>query len=265
MKKRKNSFILVVVIGILCISAPADVEMPLPTEELDKPFLIGRAYPELADIKGVYFNIVKPKVPAGKDNFAWKELKDAVRSRLTEAGIEMIVSKVDNEHDIGCPQLRADVDMLKLEDSNQCILRIQTSLARIVYLTKNSSWLIKADVWKAQPVMLAASVQDMPSVVTNSILQQTDAFISAYHVANSQPVRPNDVNATSETLQKALSETPSELLAVENEFVASKNSGIFHKPDCRWAKNISPSNLVSYRNMEEAIKDGKKPCGTCRP
>ncbi|OHB62068.1 MAG: hypothetical protein A2167_03565 [Planctomycetes bacterium RBG_13_46_10] len=66
-------------------------------------------------------------------------------------------------------------------------------------------------------------------------------------------------------MPKVLSEAPSRLLAVESECVASKNSGIFHKPDCRWAKNISPSNLVNYGNRDEAIKDGKKPCGTCKP
>jgi hypothetical protein len=263
MKLGINILILAIVFGILCISAPADVEPLLPADEPDKPFLIGRAYLELTGIKDVCFNIAMPEKQTRKDNLAWNKLKDTVKSKLTKAGIKTIDPQVDNEHDIGCPQLRADVDMLKIEDSNECILRIQTSLARTVYLTKNSSWLIKADVWKTQPVMLAASVQDMPSVVTSSVLQQVEAFISAYHVADSQPARSADANDI-KAAATVLSETPGEL-AVESGFVASKNSGIFHKPECRWAKNISSSNLVSYSSRDEAIKDGKKPCGTCKP
>lgn len=39
-------------------------------------------------------------------------------------------------------------------------------------------------------------------------------------------------------------------------FVGSKNSDKFHKPDCRWAKNIKPENLVCFKSEEEAKSRG---------
>ncbi|HBI16824.1 MAG TPA: hypothetical protein DDY52_01535 [Candidatus Moranbacteria bacterium] len=39
-------------------------------------------------------------------------------------------------------------------------------------------------------------------------------------------------------------------------FVGSKNSNKYHKPDCRWAKNIKAENLVCFKNEEEAKNKG---------
>ena len=39
-------------------------------------------------------------------------------------------------------------------------------------------------------------------------------------------------------------------------FVGSKNSNKYHKPDCRWAKNIKAENLVCFKNEEEARSKG---------
>ena len=38
----------------------------------------------------------------------------------------------------------------------------------------------------------------------------------------------------------------------ECAFVGSKNSNKYHKPDCRWAKNIKPENLICFKSEEEA-------------
>ena len=48
-------------------------------------------------------------------------------------------------------------------------------------------------------------------------------------------------------------------------FLASKNSGVFHKPDCKSAAKISEKNLIRYATREEAIQAGKKPCVECGP
>lgn len=47
--------------------------------------------------------------------------------------------------------------------------------------------------------------------------------------------------------------------------VASKNSNKFHSPSCRWALRISPSNLIEFKNADEAIAAGYIPCKTCNP
>ena len=46
-------------------------------------------------------------------------------------------------------------------------------------------------------------------------------------------------------------------------YVASKNSDIYHDPDCKWAKRIKSENLICFKSIEE-VKD-LKPCKTCNP
>lgn len=46
---------------------------------------------------------------------------------------------------------------------------------------------------------------------------------------------------------------------------ASSKSDKFHKPACRWAQRISPQNLIMFKNREEALKAGYKPCKECKP
>ncbi len=40
-------------------------------------------------------------------------------------------------------------------------------------------------------------------------------------------------------------------------YVGSKNSKVYHDPDCKWAKRIKPENLVCYKSEEE-VKDLEK-------
>ncbi|MEF3691641.1 MAG: hypothetical protein V3574_01125 [Candidatus Moraniibacteriota bacterium] len=59
-------------------------------------------------------------------------------------------------------------------------------------------------------------------------------------------------------------ENPSKNELIDNQtsenpecaFVGSKNSNKYHKPDCRWAKNIKPENLVCFKDEEEAKSRG---------
>jgi len=51
----------------------------------------------------------------------------------------------------------------------------------------------------------------------------------------------------------------------EWKYVASRNSKVFHRPDCKWAKKIKPGNLVGFKSREEAVESGRRPCRNCRP
>ena len=46
---------------------------------------------------------------------------------------------------------------------------------------------------------------------------------------------------------------------------ASKESEIFHRPNCEWAQEILDYNLIIYRSRQDAIKDGRDPCRVCFP
>ena len=48
-----------------------------------------------------------------------------------------------------------------------------------------------------------------------------------------------------------------------NTFLATIPSQSFHRPDCKWLKDIPANKLVEFSH-EEAVKLGYKPCKTCR-
>ncbi len=48
-------------------------------------------------------------------------------------------------------------------------------------------------------------------------------------------------------------------------FVASKWSHKYHEASCQWAKKITAGNLVGCESREDATRDGRQPCGACRP
>ena len=53
--------------------------------------------------------------------------------------------------------------------------------------------------------------------------------------------------------------------AADFRYVGSANSNKYHYPDCKWAKKISPKNLVTFKNAQEALKAGYVPCKVCKP
>ena len=48
-------------------------------------------------------------------------------------------------------------------------------------------------------------------------------------------------------------------------FVGSKNSDVYHYPDCRYAKNIKSGNRVCFDTPEDAVAVGYRPCKVCKP
>jgi len=272
MKTKKHYPILAVAAVILCVSALGEVRLPLPEDR--RPILIGRPNPEFRGIHIVHVTILPSTSEPNKHSLVWKELKTKVEHKLEEAGIK-IIHTLDTRYEsrsFHVPELRIYIDMLKLEGLQQYVYRIKTSLSRVVYLALRDEgvqhfepkFMLKADVWKTGSPMQAISVKNMPAVVTDVVLEQVDAFIAAYCAANppgARPSAPNDITVKPEKLTK-----PDAKRAVaQYKYVASKNSKVFHKPDCRWVKRIKPANLVGYNSRGEAIEAGKRPCKMCKP
>jgi hypothetical protein len=158
--------------------------------------------------------------------------------------------------------------MLKLQDSQQYVFHIQTSLAAKVYLPRGRPWSLKADVWKAQPTMRATSIRNMPGKVTGVVLEQVEAFINAYKVANPQGVQPTDAYDANSVLLTAPGthiKPVTKFPPAKYKYLASKNSKVFHRPLCSSAARISPKNLVGFSTRAEAIRAGKRPCKLCKP
>lgn len=254
METKRYYLILMVVACILCIPALGEVETPLPS---DKPLLIGRANPMLVGIEEFYVFIVQPSYDPNKDGLVWEELQLKIERKLKDDGIKHVKPR-----SLPTPQLRVYIDMLKLLDSQKYVFHIRTALARTLSMQRNLHLLV--DVWKTEPVMQAVPVQSMPAKVTDVVLEQVGAFICAYRAANPPGIQPSDANDTA-TLAEVRAKPGDRPVANKYEYVASKNSKVFHKPNCRLAERISPKNLVGYSSREEAIEAGKRPCKRCKP
>ncbi len=261
MKIKKYCLILVAVTGILCTSALGEVEPPF--SEHSPLFLIGRPNPTLAGIDNLFVTIIHTgEEPNG---LVWEKLKAEIDNRLNQAGIKVFSPEPDVWYKLPIwPELKIRVDMLELKQSQQYVFHIQTLLAKNIYVEVEPAFRQKADVWKTEPVMQAVSVQSAPTAVTSAVLEQVEAFVHAYLAANPPDKRPTDANdisiAAKEPLKPVAKSAPAKY-----KYVASKNSKVFHKPTCAWAKRIKPENLIGYNSRDEAINAGKRPCRRCKP
>lgn len=51
----------------------------------------------------------------------------------------------------------------------------------------------------------------------------------------------------------------------QGKYVGSSDSDKYHKPTCRWAKEILSENIIYFASEEEAVASNYSPCGTCKP
>lgn len=262
MKIKTYCLILAVAAGFFCAAASDRIEPPSGA----KPLLIGPPHPAFIGIDKLHTVIWRFGSMKEKDEAFIKQLEEDVKEKLRLAGIELDTKPAKNILII--PELRIYINSLSLEDSQQCVFRVRTALARAVCLKDEQNPVFKADLWQTLPVMQAAAEQQMPDIVTNIVMEQVDAFISIYKATRITGIKSTDTG----TSENALPENPAEQVekdvnpaALEYNYVASDSSNIFHKPDCRWAQNISKENLVKYKSREEAVKAGKRPCKTCNP
>ncbi|NIP24639.1 MAG: hypothetical protein GWN67_09960 [Phycisphaerae bacterium] len=264
MRTANQLLILTVITTIFTVCAFAKVEPDLPEDPTY--ILIGRAHPELTGIRGLCIDISMPQAQAKKYASIWKELKSKIESKLALHGIT-VIPQFHNGRKITCPALRVDINLLSLDNSQQHVFRVQTSLARSVHLATQPKLGFQADVWKEKAAMQEVSVQNMPATVTAVVLAQVDSFIEDYRIANPPGRQPADANEIAALITTPARETkkPVKLTTAESKFVASKNSKVFHKSTCSSAKRIKPGNLVSYGTREKAAEAGKRPCKICKP
>jgi hypothetical protein len=250
---------LVVLFFVFSTSAFAQLEKP------PEPRLIAKPNPALADINGLMLVIIPSPSEPNTDGLVWSQLFETISDKLNKAGIKIAAAVGGNILEI--PELRLNIDLLKFSDSNQYVFRVQTSFARKVLLEGVSESYIKAEVFQTDPVIQIVQIQEMPEAIVNVASQQVDAFITAWSVAK-QLNKQADVNLPRPQSGKAnvKKDTKSEKQQdTETKYVASKNSKVFHKADCQFAKRIKPENIVIYNTRDDAVKAGKNPCKICNP
>lgn len=271
MKTGKILKIVFVLIAVAAFIAHAQNEMP-PHE--DDPLLIGRINPTLKGIEEFYVLIEAHGSLPNEGGLDWKKLDMRVKEKLEKENTKVVfvkdtpnmASMLPNSMTRDLPVLIVFVDLLRLEESKMYVYHIRTSLKRKAYLSKDSSSFIKAGVWETGREMETVSFQDMPSKVTDVVLKQIDTFIQAYKAANPPDSKISDTeNNIVMNIPEDQAKSNVDMAAAKYNYVASKNSGVFHKSSCRWTQNISEDNRVTYSSRDEALKAGKRPCKSCNP
>ena len=263
MKTAGYTIVLTAMVSFLPIPIPGKTK-PHLLNESERTFMMGRPHPALIGIDALRAVLLRSDADPVIDGLHWTQLKADVTDQLNQSQIKLIAGPTDGI--VNIPELRVYVNLLRLADS-QYVFRIQTSVARSVCLKEQDHPVFKADLWKLNPVFETVPANEMSVRITNVVLGQIKAFIGAYRTANPQGQSLSDhkTNENNSTASPKQIGTDTKRPAVGYRYVASNSSDIFHKPDCRWAKNISPENLVTYTNREQAIKAGKRPCKWCQP
>jgi flagellar biosynthesis protein FlhF len=50
-----------------------------------------------------------------------------------------------------------------------------------------------------------------------------------------------------------------------DDYVANKNSDVFHYPDCKWTHKIKSQNMITFSSVQEAKSQHFVPCRDCQP
>lgn len=257
MKIKTYYFIFIVATVFFCSAVSGWAEQSPPSKE---PILISQSHPAFSGIDTLHVVVLQYGSKQDKDAQFYKQLKEDVKEKLCLAGIDLETPTADNILII--PELRIYISMLVLEDSQQCVFHIRVALARAVCLKDTQSPVFKSEIWQAIPVMQTVSAENMTAKITDLVLEQIDGLIDLYKATNplGKQLSEESINETDSSMA-----TEKQIDATEHKYVASKSSDIFHKPDCRWAQNISKENLITYKSRDDAIKAGKRPCKTCNP
>jgi len=93
------------------------------------------------------------------------------------------------------------------------------------------------------------------SIETGTFKRMVQYLLDSYNplpaLSNFSKQNPSDWESSTENTHTCL--------------VANKNSDVFHRPDCNWAKKIKPKNMLTFSNVEEAKKQRFMPCRDCQP
>jgi hypothetical protein len=223
-------------------------------------------YPMLEDVRRVSVTIDHAGLEPNEPPVNWANMLSKTEGRLKKAGIE--IAPVLGVRLADIPDLRITMKMLALPDTEQFVFHIETSLYRVVDLAEDAHIKIFTPVWTSSTTMQSAVAEDVNDSVSKAALKQVNEFISAWKTAQAKtPVtEPNDNHK--KPVKQSVDQPATALkpaVSVQDTYIASKNSKVFHKTDCSMTKTISADNLVTFASRAEAINNGRRPCKKCNP
>ena len=161
-------------------------------------------------------------------------------------------------------RLKVLIKVYKPKDLNTFIYNLKVYFVQTVALERIPEAKIDAVTW--QLTWLAHGSKDrITEAVPKNLKIMTDNFIRDYNLANPLSGEPSVTNTRNNVSVTAPQGQVRSNVAASYKYVSSKNSQVFHNPNCRSAKRINPENLVGYNSKNEVIQAGKRPCKVCKP
>lgn len=263
--KHKKHLVILLLVGILCQAAFGQTEKT-QSHQPKAEYLVNPALTAIGQLHVTinrFADLANYNVPGG-------ELLIKVKQRIAKTGINVQPQAARRGlRTSPIPELIIDIEPLGPTRGQGHMFRIKTSLfVNLPSSRGRRSSFLNIDIWTAGATTETATLENLPTMVTSQLMKQIDAFISDYLAANPKLARAADIDKEPTKLKpkkKKRAPTPSERVAAEYKYVASKKSKVFHKADCRWIKNIKPENITGFNSRGEMVKAGKKACKLCQP
>jgi hypothetical protein len=192
-----------------------------------------------------------------------EDIRDSIVKLLERTGIKILPVQLWGTAPGRC-RLKVLVKIYKPSELKTFIYNLKVYFVQTVTLERIPAAKIDAVTWEL--TWLAHGSKDrLTEAVPDNLKIMIDNFIRDYNLANTEDDRlsgnseSNNISATAPQGQVRSS------VAASYKYVSSKNSQVFHRPNCRSVKRIKPENLVGYNSKNEVIQAGKRPCKVCKP
>jgi hypothetical protein len=193
-----------------------------------------------------------------------QDIQENIVQQLEQAGIKILPGQLWGTAPGRC-RLKVLVKVYKPSDLDTFIYNLKVYFVQTVALERIPEAKIDAVTWELA-WLAHGSKSRITEAVPANLKIMTDNFIRDYHLANPLSSEPSDTNAENNVSVTApQGQIRSGVAAARYRYISSKNSKVFHSPQCRSAKRIKPENLVGYNSKEEVIQAGKRPCKVCKP
>jgi hypothetical protein len=196
-------------------------------------------------------------------NLKQQDIRENIVKQLEKAGIKIIPGQLWQTVPGRC-RLKVLIKVYEPSDLKAFIYNLKVYFVQTVALERIPETKIDAVTWELS--WLAHGSKDrLTEAVPANLKIMTDSFIRDYSTANLLSGEPSDTNTSNNVSVTAPKGQIRSGVAARYKYVSSKNSQVFHSPNCRSAKRITPENLVGYNSRDEAIQAGKRPCKVCKP
>ncbi len=192
-----------------------------------------------------------------------QDIRENIVKQLEQAGIKIMPVQLWQTVPGRC-RLKVLIKVYRPSDLKTFIYNLKVCFVQTVALERIPEAKIDVVTWELA-WLAHGSKNRLTETVPKNLKIMTDNFIRDYHLANTQD---GELSGNSESNIVSVTAPKGQVrsgVAARYKYVSSKNSQVFHRPQCRSVKRIKPENLVGYNSKDEAIQAGKRPCKVCKP